>query len=145
VAQALTQACHRQADLVARYGGEEFVILLPETPRSGAARVARHVLAAVDALGIEHAASLTAGQVTVSVGVSFHDEDSADWIGEWRGPRDADDAASLAKAGKPADLLKAADLALYTAKQAGRARAWMLDAADRGAPARASELQLALA
>ncbi len=145
VAQALAQACHRQADLVARYGGEEFVILLPATPRAGAVEVARHVLAAVDALGIAHAASPTAEQVTVSIGVSFYDEGSADWMCEGRDARCADDRSLPAAATKPASLLKAADLALYAAKQAGRARACMLDAAELDAPERASELQSAFA
>lgn len=35
IAEALSGACHRPADLVARYGGEEFVVLLPNTVRTG--------------------------------------------------------------------------------------------------------------
>src|ERR1700692_1568624 len=59
VAQALSSACKRPADLVARYGGEEFIVLLPYTPRQGAQHVAQQVLDAVAALGIFHEDSRT--------------------------------------------------------------------------------------
>ncbi|MDH3209437.1 MAG: diguanylate cyclase, partial [Burkholderiaceae bacterium] len=36
VAQALSSACRRPADLVARIGGEEFAVLMPNTPLDGA-------------------------------------------------------------------------------------------------------------
>lgn len=137
VAQALVEACLRPADLVARYGGEEFVILLPETPRTGAAHVAARVLTAVEAMAIEHAASKTASHVTVSVGMSCYDEASAIWSGEASESRFGDDTARQVKAPQ---LLKAADLALYAAKEAGRAQAWMLDVADVDAPGRACEV-----
>src|ERR1700680_2046066 len=64
VTQALLSTCKRPADLVARYGGEEFMILLPQTPRHGAQRMAQQVLAAVAAFGIFHEDSQTTHYVT---------------------------------------------------------------------------------
>lgn len=123
VAQSLVGTSLRPADLVARYGGEEFVILLPQTPRAGAEHVACSVLGAVKALGIAHEASLTARHVTVSVGVSCYDDDSACWVPPPTDSRIADDP----RARNCIDLLQAADRALYSAKHAGRARARLLD------------------
>ena len=91
VAQALTGASLRPADLVARYGGEEFVVLLPQTPRCGAEHVARAALDAVEALVIAHDASLTAPHITVSVGVACFDDDSERWAPSPADSRFADD------------------------------------------------------
>ena len=137
VAQALLGASLRPADLVARYGGEEFVILLPQTPRAGAEHVARGVLDAVEALGIPHAASLTALHITVSVGVACYDESSACWL-----PQSADSHVAQDRRVRcePEDLLEAADKALYCAKHAGRAQARLLDIADAGKPERACDI-----
>ena len=137
IAQALVHACLRPADLVARYGGEEFVMLLPATARAGAAHVAARVQTAVEAMAIEHGASKTDRHVTVSVGMTSYDSASPGWVGEACESRFADD---LARPVKPSQLLKAADLALYAAKQAGRAQSWMLDAGDVDFPERAHEV-----
>jgi diguanylate cyclase (GGDEF)-like protein len=94
---ALIAQAVRPTDQVARYGGEEFVIVLPETPRSGALATAeriRHIIAT-------HPIPVTLGQrvsLTVSIGVSTY----------------PDDAESEEK------LVGAADRALYAAKHAGR-------------------------
>src|SRR6202022_4038761 len=79
VAQVLVSACKRPADLVARYGGEEFMILLPQTPRHGAQRMAQHVLEAVAAFGIFHEDSQTTHYVSVSVGIACFDDASPCW------------------------------------------------------------------
>jgi diguanylate cyclase (GGDEF)-like protein len=138
IAQALVGTSLRPADLVARYGGEEFVLLLPQTPRAGAEHIAGCVLKAVDALAIAHRASLTADHVTVSVGVGCHDQDSACW---WPAPslgsRSMTDSSRRPGAN---DLLKAADQALYSAKQAGRAQARLLDVADLDTPELARDI-----
>ncbi|MEJ2578119.1 MAG: diguanylate cyclase [Kineosporiaceae bacterium] len=90
--------CLREVDLVARYGGEEFAVVLPETGADGAENVARRVLAAVrdepfTALGRQLA-------VTASVGVaSFPDHGRS-----------------------AAEVMRAADAALYAAKRTGRDR-----------------------
>jgi diguanylate cyclase (GGDEF)-like protein len=117
VTQALRSTCGRPADLVARYGGEEFMILLPQTPREGANHMAQQVLDAVAALGIFHENSQTTHYVSVSVGIGCFDHASAGWASEVHGL-----CAS--------DLVQAADKALYSAKQAGRARATLRDIAD---------------
>jgi len=93
--------CLREVDVVARYGGEEFAVVLPETDSSGACAVATRVVGAIrsqpfDALG-------RARTVTVSVGVaSFPDHGRT-----------------------AAEVMRAADGALYAAKRAGRDR-WCL-------------------
>src|SRR3984957_10727911 len=118
VAQALSSACKRPADLVARYGGEEFMILLPQTPRCGAQRIAQQVLEAVAAFGILHDDSQTTHYVSVSVGIACFDDAS--------GCR-AYDLPGLLGA---SDLVRAADKALYSAKHAGRGQAKLRDIGD---------------
>jgi diguanylate cyclase (GGDEF)-like protein len=100
VAGALRDSVQRPADLVARYGGEEFSILLPDTGIDGAIRVAQAVRAAVARLDWQHAGS-PLGRLTVSVG-------AASCL-----PKDDGGAVSL---------IKAADFALYHAKEGGRDR-----------------------
>ncbi len=101
VAAALRSAVQRPSDLIARYGGEEFVALLPETLAPGAARMAEKFRRNVLDLALPHAFSPIAEQVTISVG---------------HASRRADPDQS------PQDLLKAADQALFKAKQDGRNR-----------------------
>ncbi len=100
VAGAMNAGRRGGSDLVARYGGEEFVLLLPNTDLEGTFVVADRVRAAVEALAEPHAKSLH-GIVTISVGITAfvptHDA-------------------------KPADLIEAADAALYDAKREGRNR-----------------------
>lgn len=104
IAAVLRQGTTRPADLAARYGGEEFVILLPETDRKGAAVTAEKVMATVTELAIPHAYSKVASHVTVSIG-----------------------ATSLTpnEERTPEQLVKAADQALYQAKEQGRNRVVM--------------------
>jgi len=117
VATALYANCQRPADFVARYGGEEFVVLLPQTPRDSAARIATGMLESVQRLNIVHEDSPTADHVSVSIGVGHHD---------MRGFAGAN--ADGLQAG---DLVLAADNALYAAKRAGRARVMTRDTTDR--------------
>jgi len=83
--------------VVCRYGGEELAVILSETNEKGALIVAERIRRTV-------AESMTATpkgdtiKVTVSVGLAAF-------------PRDAD---------TPAHIIKAADEALYAAKQEGR-------------------------
>lgn len=103
VAAAMRRALARPGDVLARYGGEEFIALLHEADAAGACVVGERLRAAVEALGIEHAAS-PFGVVTVSVGVAgavLNDDASAD------------------------ALVHAADRALYKAKCDGRNRVAM--------------------
>jgi diguanylate cyclase (GGDEF)-like protein len=94
IAEIIRMSC-REIDFPARYGGEEFTVILPDTSLSGAVQVAeriRETIAAHQFPGI--------GNVTASIGVSNY-------------PVNA-----LSKA----DLIRVADQALYTAKNAGRDR-----------------------
>lgn len=117
VAMALHANCQRPADFVARYGGEEFVVLLPQTPRDSAMRIAAGMLESVKRLNIVHEDSPTAAEVSVSIGVGYHDIRAT-------GSANADGLQS-------GDLVLAADKALYAAKRAGRARVMTRDITDR--------------
>ncbi|MEO8805475.1 MAG: diguanylate cyclase [Burkholderiaceae bacterium] len=97
VADQLRSAC-RLGDVVARWGGEEFVMLLPETqgePAHALAERLREVFAAT-VVALDGAGSTN---FTASFGVAVRT-----------------DATSLE------DVLRAADAALYAAKDAGRDR-----------------------
>ena len=89
----------RAQDTVGRYGGEEFLVVLPDTPRAGAARLAQELCAAVQATPCLWNGKTIA--VTVSIGV-------------FGGLLEAQDQWDL--------LLHAADSALYRAKASGRNR-----------------------
>jgi diguanylate cyclase (GGDEF)-like protein len=86
------------AGFAARYGGEEFCVLLPGSGAVRALQTAEMIRAAVQALAIAHGAS-SYQTVTVSVGVAS------------TRPNDTQ---------RPADLIEAADAALYVAKRQGR-------------------------
>lgn len=99
VAQAISEATNRPADLVARYGGEEFAIVLPNTDREGGMSVAMKAAEIVRSLELIHEHSQVASYVTISCGVATlvpHHNFQA------------------------INLLKAADRALYLAKADGR-------------------------
>lgn len=101
IADTLSGHLKRAGDLVARYGGEEFVALLSETSLEEAMKHAEAMRRNIESLGITHADSVAADVVTVSIGVAS--------------------AVPVAKV-SGADLLKAADVALYEAKGEGRNR-----------------------
>ncbi|HYC51897.1 MAG TPA: diguanylate cyclase [Gemmatimonadaceae bacterium] len=82
----------RTVDCAARYGGEEFAILLPETDLAGALEVAERVRSRVEA------AEFPGRKVTLSIGVAVY-------------PKHGDTAANV---------IGAADAALYVAKRGGR-------------------------
>ena len=98
IAAALHSALPRASDLVARFGGEEFAAILPATDRAGALAVAHKMQEAIAAAAIAHAPS-RGGLVTASIGLALNDGGQT-----------------------PAQLLAAADQALYRAKQNGRNR-----------------------
>jgi diguanylate cyclase (GGDEF)-like protein len=127
VARAIDQTARRTADLVARCGGEEFGVLLPHTGRLGAEYMANRMLREVEALGIGHSASATNSHVSVSIGIGCYDDASACWV---RGGGDPGFGSDSAVPLSEADLLLAADKALYSAKRAGRAQFSLLDIDD---------------
>jgi len=93
---ALKRTELRGADFAGRNGGEEFIVMLPDTDRAAAMRVADHLRKAMH--------SLTLPGVTRAVTASF---------GVASFPEDALEGATL---------LRLADRALYAAKQSGRDR-----------------------
>lgn len=106
VAHVIAEHARRPLDACARYGGEEFVVLWYDVDADHALALAQRMCQAVQALGLPHVASSTAGVVSISVGlVCTAVHDAAQW-----------DAA-----------LRAADQALYQAKQQGRNRVCAAD------------------
>jgi len=122
VSRALRCACRRPADLLARYGGEEFALLLPQTPRAGAELMAHRALDLVEGLGIPHESSATANHLTVSIGIGCYDESCVDF-----GKSESSGPMGMIGPREAMNLVTAADQALYAAKRAGRAQAWVLD------------------
>lgn len=98
VARCIGENIRRPLDTAARYGGEEFVVLLPDTPQTGAAQIAERIRAAIDDLALEHAGS-EYGRVTASIGLAT-----------WTPDQD----------GEPSAVIREADEALYYAKLTGR-------------------------
>ncbi len=99
VARAMADRVHRAGDLVARFGGEEFILVLPDADGAGSEVVAEQIRRAVLDLHIPHERHGSNEYVTVSAGVASQvpTKDSA-----------------------PKDLVHAADMALYQAKEQGR-------------------------
>jgi diguanylate cyclase (GGDEF)-like protein len=92
------QAELRFTDVAARYGGDEFIVLLPDTPASGAMEVAERIRARIANSPLHlNGSSIPA---SVSIGIACYPEDG--------GTLDA--------------LAAHADGALYSAKQDGRNR-----------------------
>lgn len=88
-------SCIRNFDLAFRYGGEEFFIILPETSKEEAYKVAERIRKTIEAK-----TSIRAMPITVSVGI-------ANW------PSDGV---------MREEIIRAADAALYCAKNSGRNR-----------------------
>ncbi len=101
VAELIGAQASRPLDLAARYGGEEFVLLLPETDRKGALKVAQRIQQQLEQAAIPHLAAPGIQRVTLSIGLASQIPQP-------------DHSHQL--------LLQAADHALYQAKRAGRNR-----------------------
>ncbi len=89
----------RGSDVICRYGGEEFLVLLSPTTMEGARMRAEQIRDGVKLLSVRHARK-SLGTITISVGMAVFPE----------------------HASEPEALVKAADIALYQAKQGGRDR-----------------------
>lgn len=94
----------RQSDLVARYGGDEFVVLLPETPCSGAMGVAERIRRSIENTPLATREKRVAA--TVSIGVACY-------------PNHGSDLESV---------LEKADQAMYASKAGGKNRITMFSA-----------------
>lgn len=103
VAQVLLQSGQRAGDMAVRYGGEEFLLILPDTDAATARRLAEKICASITELAISHQYSLL-GILTLSAGIAEVSNNNYRDIGE---------------------LLRAADSALYQAKENGRNQAQM--------------------
>ena len=122
VARALKETVRRPTDLVARFGGEEFAIVLGGTDAEGAMTIAREVFSNVLKLQIPHNRSETFGYLTISIGV----------------------ATTFAKSDlTEAELVKAADQALYQAKENGRNQIIAKDLTQKPYAISSSEIELA--
>ncbi len=84
----------RDSDIAARYGGEEFALLLPQTSRAMAEKVANRIRQAVEQNVFQGQELIPAGNLTISGGVAEFS-------------KDADDVDAL---------IEAADRELYKAK-----------------------------
>ena len=94
------QARARQTDFVARYGGEEFVVLCPEVTAEQAHLLAESLRACVEKEVFPFGYRQPLGKVTLSLGVAAFPSDGA----------------------TSAEVLGAADKALYESKAGGRNR-----------------------
>lgn len=101
VASAMSTVLRRASDFLARYGGEEFAAILADTPLDEAMLVAEHMRRRIEEQAIPHGYSQIAPYVTISLGVA---------------------AVTPKGDHSAAELLAAADAALYRAKDAGRNR-----------------------
>lgn len=88
----------RGSDLAARYGGEEFVLLLPETPKEAALKIAEALRCVVEAYEFPGGERQPLGRVSISIGVGSFPVDG----------------------GEPAELMAYADGRLYAAKHGGK-------------------------
>lgn len=107
----------RATDIACRYGGEEFTVLLPETSREQAVRIAERLREEFERTPILHAGARFP-PLTLSIGVATYPDDG-----------------HAAEA-----LLDAADAALYAAKAGGRNRVSPNDPAPLAVPTRTRRL-----
>ncbi len=92
----------RETDLIARYGGEEFAILLPQTTAVQGQRLGDRIRRSTEAFHFNDDDGQGGARITVSSGVATYPIND--------------------RIQSPEDLVKAADDALYRAKEAGRNR-----------------------
>ena len=104
VASVIKESAKRAEDLAARYGGEEFLLILPDTDAVTAQYLAEQVCTGVASLEVPHEQS-PLSFVSISAGIAVMDKNIHE---------DVD------------SLLRAADTALYKAKQQGRNQVYLV-------------------
>ncbi|MEW9799200.1 GGDEF domain-containing protein [Alteromonas sp. CYL-A6] len=102
VGKTLTSSL-REVDLVGRIGGEEFAIMLPDTTKEGAKRVAENIRTKTEKIQVKGRTDMS-GPVTVSIGVALAKPES-----------------------NVKTTLAQADMALYNAKHGGKNQVHFLD------------------
>jgi diguanylate cyclase (GGDEF)-like protein len=108
----------RESDVVGRFGGEEFTVLLPRTDGDGACRIAERLRSSAGLLSVAADPKTDARiSVTVSIGVAVLGQHGSDLF----------------------ELLAAADLALYRAKDAGRNQVRLYAPRQASAPEQESD------
>jgi diguanylate cyclase (GGDEF)-like protein len=108
----------RESDVVGRFGGEEFTVLLPRTDGDGACRIAERLRSSAGLLSVAADPTTDARiSVTVSIGVAVLGRHGSNLF----------------------ELLAAADLALYRAKDAGRNQVRLYAPRQRSAPDKESD------
>ncbi len=115
-ALAITGKCLRDAvrttDVVGRYGGDEFALLLPQTPESGAERVANRILQLVSD---KRVSSPNGGlPLSISIGLALLDPVSSE--------SEAHPSSNAFYQGMARALFRRADEGLYQAKREGKNR-----------------------
>mgnify|MGYP000385494478 CR=1 FL=1 len=100
VAKLIGETPQRPTDKACRYGGEEFTVILPDTDLQGGLEMSEKIRQAVFDANIQHEGSKAASCVTLSLGLATYQ--------------------GQVHSGE--ELLKAADDALYRAKENGRNR-----------------------
>jgi diguanylate cyclase (GGDEF)-like protein len=90
----------RQSNIVGRVGGEEFLVIMPDTNKAQALKIADDLRTKISSFPFANAERQPLGFVSISGGVASCPQDSLD----------------------SAELLRQADRALYRAKESGRNR-----------------------
>jgi diguanylate cyclase (GGDEF)-like protein/PAS domain S-box-containing protein len=101
----------RKSDIACRLGGEEFALVLPDSSLAGTLQRVEQICALVKQIEIRHGGHLL-GTMTLSAGI----------------------AGSPEHATTARELLRAADIALFSAKRAGREQVVLYEPADTERP-----------
>ncbi len=96
----LIKGAIRKVDIPCRYGGEEFVVILPETSKHDAKKVAEKLVSIVNSYNFDYASNQPLGFISVSMGLATFPQDASN----------------------EEELVIKADEALYLAKTNGKNR-----------------------
>jgi diguanylate cyclase (GGDEF)-like protein len=96
----VAKSCTRSDHLIARYGGDEFIVLLPSTNKDQAFQYAEKLREAISKMDTPIKGQTDPSNITISVGISMFPADGR----------------------STSDLVRAADEALYEAKNLGKNR-----------------------